>query len=293
MKLKTARITLEITVFGMLIMGATLLGYHVVSNKASLGGEAHYGNNNKSSDQCSLRSVSWQSYKSGDLLFSLRADKIGFRNCAVGGLIFFNLKEVYISNLSVELYPTERFSTHGAADSLKYVMQSMGDTLNSMGGTVFPKTYLLSDTDSKCLVRVVIDKITFLTHLSTGLQVRLSADTATLQYPRKIVFKGHFSGISADGTKLCASKAIWLIDWKGLYFPKGYTLENIQKEKKAFFTVGQAGRFTASECPTIETAMTEFDIIEKTVNTFLSKIVSRFFPYVSVPGYRLPQKPGI
>lgn len=293
MKLKTTRITLETAVFGVLILGVAILGYHVVSNKASPGGEVRYGNNNKSPDQFSLRSVSWQSYKSGDLVFSLRADKIGFRNCAVGGLIFFNLKEIYISNLNIELYPAERFSTQGVADSLKYVMESMGNTLNSMGGTVSPKTYLLSDTDSKCLARMVIDKITFLTHLSTGSQVSLSADTATLQDPRKIVFKGNFLGISADGTELCAPEAIWLIDRKGLYFPRDYTLGDIQKEKKAFFTVGRAGRFTTAECPAIEAVHTEFDTIEKTVNTFLSKIVSRFFPYVSVPGYRLPQKPGI
>lgn len=280
MKLKLSRIILGISVLGGLILVLVLGREQFASHKPCVDAVSVCGKDKGSFDRFFLQGVSWHSYKGGEPLFLLRADKIGLRNCRLGSLIFYNLKEIYVPNLRIELYPI----TEGVSHSLEYVMKTMGDALTSMGDRAPSNMTRLSDTDSEVVARMVTGKVTLVMHLQSGAQVRITADTAKSQGARQIVLKGHFAGVSADAQHLAGPEAIWLSDWEGLYFPKGYALTaqgRTQEGEETFFTISQAGRFIASpQCPTIEATLREFDIVERMVNAFLSRIIPRFFPYL-------------
>lgn len=284
MNLKLLKKMSGILILGWALLGLLFLTWRFSTNRSAVDAQTHFRKNERSLEAFCLEGVRWHGYKEDRPLFFLRADKIVPRNCRFGYLVFFNLKEIFVSNLRIDIYNREGMASQGGAHPWGQVVRNIGETLTCMGDSVSPKETGLSDTDSTAMVRVNIENVTLVIHIQPESQVSFSSDTATVQDPRKIVFKGNFSIISADGMRLTAPEAVWLCDQNGLYFPKGYEStapDHSRGKNDGFFSLTDTGLLVSSPpCAALKANPTPFDNIERVAARHLSKLQGRIFPYL-------------
>lgn len=283
MKSKTWKVISSISILGLLIFGVTFI-MGVTPTKPSRVSEGEGKNNEEILGRFVLRGVRWVSHEGNHKLFSIQADKIIHRSYTRHFFTFHNLKEIYASNLKLESYPKRQCSSQEVYSFLDSVMETMGKELISLVSV--PRDIdELSDINSEILIRMVIENLAAVMRLQSGAKVILSADRAIIYLGgHKVAFQGNFSLTSADGEYLNAPEAMWLRDWKGIYFPKGYQItakRGNQEGGPNFLVIDEAGRLVASSrYPTIEPKPTDFENIEKTIDALVSKALLRLFPWL-------------
>jgi hypothetical protein len=255
-----------------------------------------------------LSGVGTVKFEDNDKVLSLAADKIVYRNRGSEFFTYQNLRELYISDLKIDLFPRKQEipendsgrgaepKLQGSPAALSLSFQDLVDRLPSFIG--LPTTeereqarerLTHSDVEDNIFTKVIIEKL----FMSIGLQdvgkVLLSSDTAEIE-PGQVSFEGDFSLRSSDGKTLTASTAIWTKEPEGLYFPEGFSLSaNGKREtgKEAFFIIDREGKLikNTKQVRVASSPLRKLDEAEARINVYLMKALFR-----NMPAFRKAQK---
>ena len=232
-----------------------------------------------------LKGVSLVSFDGNHERLSMKADKVIHRNRISSFLpvTFYNLKEIYTSNLRIDSYPGEQL-LQGKPNLLNLLFKHISDGLSPM--MRFPS---LSKDDlnnlnaeSDILTRAVIERLFLTVNLRKEAKVTISSDMALINL-RGVTFQGHFSLISSDGKNLTAPMAIWLKNSEGIYFPDGYLLRANrinQRGTKAIFIIDRNGKLLKSNRQPLQniSGLDWIDEAEVTFQNILLKAIIRHIP---------------
>jgi hypothetical protein len=260
-------------------------------------------------------------------LFSVEAEKIIHRNRRARFFLYYNLKEIYISNLKVGFYPRQqpdreksRLLSRSFEDISDQLLSTLGfpalsenhsgevsekqaEVLETPGFPSLPENHSKrQETEADILTRVVIEKLSLMINCQEGRQVLLSSEMAFINL-RGATFEEYFSLTSTDGKNLSAPTAIWLKDSESIYFPHGYSLQfnGISQEgTEAVFTLDGDGRLSQSDeqFPEQTSGLDSLDEAELVVDNFFLREAMQYLSSVEgIPPWffasLLPASPSV
>lgn len=181
---------------------------------------------------------------------SATAEKILHRNRVGKFFSYYNLKEIDISNLRVEL--SLKTQPHeGKTGLLGEAFQEINALPASMSGfspTLAEGKGEQDEGESEVISRALIDRLSLTINVQKQEKIALSAEKALINL-HGVTFSGFFSFTAADGKRLTASRAIWVRDSEKISVADGYVLQGKKTTRKgvdAVFLLARNGRLVKS-----------------------------------------------
>ncbi len=218
-----------------------------------------------------------------DKFFTLSVNKLVHRKRTTRLFVYQNLKELYVSGVQVNTYPAKVSARGYKRAAIALPVEDIGSSFTSFGK---PPTqleeYLAGDADFNLdlLSRLILENFSLTMHLPGNKKIFLSARVARINTDlENIVLEGPVRFIAADGSELYASLAVWSKKFNGIYLPSGYTFQNEQRKKKAFYGINPDGEFEeAAKVPDIKYV----DLLEDVENKFYDRMFKKAPLYLRV-----------
>ena len=228
----------------------------------------------------------------------LGAEKIVHKNRTAGLFTYYNLKEIYISDLGVQVYPREAtiplisragYSEEGPPSAISQPFSSISHRLPSFFDVTMPKDLRSADflsnldTDASIVTRLLIDGLSLTIHLGNNQQVVIRSQKAVVDQGG-VTLAGDFLLTSSDGKKLISTTAIWVKGLEGLYFPDEYLLKGSGianlKGSGDVWVIEKSGRIRKSnqKLPADISHRSKLDETEEAMNNYLTMTVFRLMP---------------
>jgi hypothetical protein len=204
--------------------------------------------------------------------FSLSVGKIIHRGRTSRFFKYMNLKELYMEDLAIDIYP---FVEEKGAKKISIPVRDLGHTFTALGKPSEPPSEYLdegaaprreqgrpvkasespgehsrerSDLDMTVLTRLVITNLKIRTHLRGGKEFSIrakSADINLLQEPVLVMENAILT--ASDGSEILSGMSVWTERFKGVLFPDGYMTSNSYHPGKSFFYFNRAGLLCKSD----------------------------------------------
>jgi hypothetical protein len=176
---------------------------------------------------------------------SLTADRITHRKRSSRFFYYQNLKEIYLSGVTIDVYLDAESGYNTLRDGL-IPLDDMNSILTSFGKPpTSPDEFTagkIADSELDLLSRIIFKNISITIHHSKNKKFSISARKASVHFDlNNIVFEDSVRITGPFDRTLCSSKAVWSKRFKGLYFPKGYVLQAKNYKKKAFYSLNDSG----------------------------------------------------
>lgn len=214
----------------------------------------------------------------------LGAEKIVHKNRTAGLFTYYNLKEIYISDLGVQVYPRE-----ATPSAVSQPFSSISHRLSSFFDVTMPENLRSADflsnldTDASIVTRLLIDGLSLTIHLGNNQQVVIRSQKAVVDQGG-VTLAGDFLLTSSDGKKLSGTTAIWVKGLEGLYFPDEYLLKGSGianlKGSGDVWVIEESGRIRKStqKLPADISHRSKLDETEEAMNNYLTMTVFRLMP---------------
>jgi hypothetical protein len=221
---------------------------------------------------------------------ALSADQVLHRNRQSGSIIFYNLNEIYIVNLSLNWDASGEPPLQALFSDVPF-LSSLGNELSSVnkkekrsaGGSVEQdkkeKRLAGGSVEQDMVTRIVADGFKIKVAFDAGRVAAISSDTATLTIQdQNIVFEGDVVVEDSEGRRLSAPQAIWSKRQEGILFPQGYSEQESNRNKEqgiAFFELDHDGALTKIEkIPAIQLHQ---DLVDQLENLLWAHLFQKLF----------------
>jgi len=217
------------------------------------------------------------------LFLSLTADRIAHRKRSSHFFYYQNLKEIYLSGVTIDVYLDAETGYKIAQDGfiplieLNSILTSFGKPPTSPDEFTAGK---IADSELDLLSRIIFENISITIHHSKNRKLSISAKKASVHFDlNNIVFEDSVRITGPFDRTLCSSKAVWSKRYKGLYFPKGYILQAKNYKKKAFYSLDNNGDLLPlADIPKID----YIDHLGEAEAAIYTKIVKKIPPHVKM-----------
>lgn len=217
------------------------------------------------------------------ILFSLSVNKIVHRKRISKLFVYQNLKEIYMSGVKIDTYPDDNAlkAPESKDKNITLPVDDIGSSFTSLGKPSTPiEEYLAGNADINLdlLSRLLLEDLSINIHLANNKKIFLAAKSARINIDlENIVLEGAVKVVASDGKELYASEAVWSKKFNGIYLPNGYTLQNEQRKRKAFFVLNTKGEFLKVwKCPNIE----YIDPLEERERVFYANLSKKMPTYL-------------
>lgn len=227
-------------------------------------------------DRFKLTEVEKTVSRNNRITAALSADQILHRNRQSGSIIFYNLNEIYIVNLSLNLDASGEPPLQALFSDVPF-LSSLGNELSSLNKK--EKRSVGGSIEQDMVTRIVADGFKIKVTFDAGRVATISSDTATLTtQDQNIVFEGDVAVEDSQGRRLSAPQAIWSKRQEGILFSQGYSEQESTQNKEqgiAFFELDHDGTLTKMEkIPAIQLHQ---DLVDQLENLLWAHLFQKLF----------------
>lgn len=213
----------------------------------------------------------------------LTADRLAHRKRSSLFFYYQNLKEIYVSGVTIDVYLDAESGYKTVQDSI-IPLDELNSILTSFGRPpTSPDEFAagtIADSELDLLSRIIFENISITIHHSKNRKLFISAKKASVHFDlHNIVFEDSVRITGPFDRTLCSSKAVWSKRFKGLYFPEGYVLQAKNHKKKAFYSLDNNGDLLPlADIPKID----YIDHLGEAEAAIYTKIVKKIPPHVKM-----------